>query len=381
MNTQTVFLEPLDVLILRGNKLFGDAGSYGESLVPPWPSVAAGALRSHLLAHDGTDLAAFARGEVPHPTLGTPSTPGAFTVTGFHQARRKDDRIEPLMPPPADLVITEVGANRELQVQRLHPQPLASGLASSYPLPQHPVLAQSERSKPTGGVWLTAQGWQHYLRGETIPASALLSSSALWKIDSRIGVGLDTDRRAAADGRLFASEAVALYNGVGFLAAVRGAQMPDGVLRFGGDGRVAAVREVEAVLPEPDYTAIAAAGRVRLLLTTPGLFAHGWLPTGAQTETRREDGAIRFDLQGVTGWIVCAAVPRFETVSGWNLALRLPRPAQRVAPTGSVWWLQLDPGTSAEALRKLAEAGLWSSPCEDAERRAQGFNRIAFALY
>lgn len=38
------FLEPLDVLFLRGNKLFGDPGSYGASLVPPWPSVAAGAL-------------------------------------------------------------------------------------------------------------------------------------------------------------------------------------------------------------------------------------------------------------------------------------------------------------------------------------------------
>ena len=34
---KSVFIEPLDVLVLRGNKLFGDPGSYGESLVPPWP--------------------------------------------------------------------------------------------------------------------------------------------------------------------------------------------------------------------------------------------------------------------------------------------------------------------------------------------------------
>ena len=43
--TEHRFLEPLDVLFLRANKLFGDPGSYGESLVPPWPSAAAGALR------------------------------------------------------------------------------------------------------------------------------------------------------------------------------------------------------------------------------------------------------------------------------------------------------------------------------------------------
>ncbi len=37
MSTQTTFIEPLDVLFLRGNKLFGDPGSHGESLIPPWP--------------------------------------------------------------------------------------------------------------------------------------------------------------------------------------------------------------------------------------------------------------------------------------------------------------------------------------------------------
>jgi len=285
------------------------------------------------------------------------------------------------MAPPADLVITEDEANHTLHVERLHPQSLASGLASSYLLPQHPVLAQSERSKPTGDVWLTASAWQAYLRGQTIPASGLVRSSQLWKIESRIGVGLDTDRRAAADGRLFTAEAVALHNGVGFLATVCGAQVPDGVLRLGGDGRAAAVRAAKALLPEPDYAAIADAGCARLLLTTPGLFAHGWLPTGAQPKTRREDGAVRFELADVAGWIVCAAVPRCEVVSGWNLAQRQPRPAQRIAPTGSVWWLHLDPGTSADALRKFAEAGLWSSSCEDAERRAQGFNRCTFAHY
>ena len=48
------FIEPLDVLFLRGNQLFGEPGSYGEALMPPWPSVAAGALRTRILADDGT---------------------------------------------------------------------------------------------------------------------------------------------------------------------------------------------------------------------------------------------------------------------------------------------------------------------------------------
>jgi CRISPR-associated protein Cmr3 len=104
MNTR--FLQPLDVLFLRGNKLFGDPGSYGEALIPPWPSVVAGALRSRMLADAGVDLAAFARGEITHSALGTPNAPCAFAVTAFHLAHKTQaGQIEPLFAPPADLVL------------------------------------------------------------------------------------------------------------------------------------------------------------------------------------------------------------------------------------------------------------------------------------
>jgi CRISPR-associated protein Cmr3 len=44
-----VGFEPLDVLMPRGNRLFG-GGVHGESLMPPWPSVFSGALASRALA-------------------------------------------------------------------------------------------------------------------------------------------------------------------------------------------------------------------------------------------------------------------------------------------------------------------------------------------
>ncbi|MBO7410610.1 MAG: hypothetical protein J6T92_01675, partial [Ottowia sp.] len=75
-----LFLEPLDALLLRGNQLFGDAGSYGQSLMPPWPSVAAGAIRSRILVDAGIPLGEFATGQRPHPALGTPEKPGTFTL-------------------------------------------------------------------------------------------------------------------------------------------------------------------------------------------------------------------------------------------------------------------------------------------------------------
>ena len=91
-------------------------------------------------------------------------------------------------------------------------------------------------------------------------------------------------------------------------------------------------------------------------------------------------GEGRFALAGVRGKLVCAAVPRAETISGWDLPTQQPKPARRVAPAGSVYWLdELD--TTPEALGKLVGTGLWAEPGEDATRRAEGFNRIALAAY
>jgi len=102
--TEYRFIEPLDVLYLRGNKLFGDAGSYGEALIPPWPSLAAGAFRSRMLADHGTDLTAFAqaRDRLPelsdalHACLGTPQKPGNFRVSLFTLACRENGQVSSL---------------------------------------------------------------------------------------------------------------------------------------------------------------------------------------------------------------------------------------------------------------------------------------------
>jgi CRISPR-associated protein Cmr3 len=78
--------------------------------------------------------------------------------------------------------------------------------------------------------------------------------------------------------------------------------------------------------------------------------------------------------------LACAAVPRAEIVSGWDLAQRQPKPAQRVAPAGSVYWLdELD--ATPQALGKLAEQGLWAAADENPQRRAEGFNRFSFAAW
>jgi CRISPR-associated protein Cmr3 len=386
---QMLFIEPLDVLVLRGNKLFGDPGSFGESLVPPWPSVAAGAIRSALLAHKGVDLPQFAAGQVPDPELGTPANPGPFRIMQFRLACRfADGRVEPLYAPPADLVISRKDADT-LECVRMRPQELSNGVQSSAATLWHAVLPERERTKPESGYWLTHGGWHAYLQGGEIdPSAMLVKTGDLWGYDARVGVGLDAATRSAAEGKLFTVQAVAMrkrHHGkaqdydVGFLAEIEGATLPQALmLRFGGDGRAARASLVSASVGTPNVVdQILQNRRCRLILTSPGIFPDGWLPTGCVCDG---DGSLRFDLHGVRGRLVCAAVPRAEVVSGWDVAKWQPKPAQRVAPTGSVYWLdQLE--ATAEALRALVERGFWSAPCEDAARRAEGFNQATIAVW
>ncbi|MEO5343978.1 MAG: type III-B CRISPR module-associated protein Cmr3 [Gammaproteobacteria bacterium SHHR-1] len=393
MNRQQAhFIQPHDVLFLRGNKLFGDPGSYGESLVPPWPSVMAGAIRSHILAQDGSDLKLFAQGRQAHPQLGTPQQPGSFMLAAFHLARSlADGQIEALMATPADLLISAGQAGKP-QIKPLSPIRLSdvagaglagTGISSSAPLAHAPVLAQNKRSKPLSGYWLAESGWRRYLAGQLPQAEDLIHSSALWALDARVGVGLDSEQHRAEDGKLFSMQAIAFCEGVGFLVQVSGAEVPAGAIRLGGDGRAASLQPLEQGLPEADYAAIAQSGRCRLLLTMPGLFSGGWLPTGFSYFPPGEgtqEKEVRFDLCGVKGRLVCAAVPRAEVISGWDLANWQPKAAQRAAPSGCVYWLD-ELQATPEQLRKLAKQGFWPEQGYDAQRRAEGFNRLALAIW
>ncbi len=371
MPTAYCFAEPLDVLFLRGNALFGAAGSYGASMVLPWPSVLAGALRSLMLVNDGFDPADFAHGNRPHPNLGTPSKPGPFTLVGQHLARRRpDNSIESLHPMPADLVLSQ----GQQQPLRMHPQAPAAGLQSSSQTAYWPLLAQAKRTKADGDRWLTQAGWANYLNGQDPLPEQTVATKDLWAMETRTGIGLDPATRSAAESKLFSAVALSLQRSVGYLAAVRGAEPPaGGMLRLGGDGRGAALHLTHHVPPQPPWDALVSAGRCRIVLTTPGLFARGWLPPGV-------DAQMRLSLHGVSGRLVCAAVPRADVISGWDLALRQPKPAERAAPVGSVYWFDQLEATTAQ-LYKLAELGLWDEANQNPARRAEGFNRFSFAAY
>lgn len=376
------FIRPLDVVFLRGNRLFGESGADGPAQMPPWPSVFAGALRSWVLTLAGVDPVRYGRGDVTLPpeleeALGTPRQPGRFAVMAVTLAQTSaQGGIEPIHPLPADLAVFADGD--ALVPHRLRPTPPPIGLSSSLELPQMPILRRATPAKPLSGYWLSIRGWQRYLRGELPLAEDLVHERALWTLEPRLGIGLDGGRRSAAVGQLYTSDAVSFSRGIGFLVAVAGIApelLPQsGVLRLGGDARGAEVRAVDDVAsPAPDLEAIDRERRFRLVLTSPGIFPGGWRLPGTDAEGY-------WCFPGGRARLVAAAVPRRQTVSGWDLARRRPKPAHRVAPAGSVYWFE-DLEGDVDALGKLAESGLWALEKDNdiPDRRAEGFNRFAIA--
>jgi len=379
-------LRPLDVLYLRGNRLFGGPGDHGEALMPPWPSMAAGALRSRMLVDGGViDLAAFAGGVAPAgklgPVLGTPVAPGTFRVADLTLGRAgKGGTVEPFRPLPADLVALPDGAGGVAAVRYLTPAAagdLPDGVATSFPLARLPLLRAEAQKKPVTGRWLGAKGWNAYLAGKVVEPGDL-AADALWQTDPRLGIALDAVARTAGDGQIYTTDTVALADGIAFVVAVAGAEgsLPtDGLVRLGGDGRAAEVATCTVQPSEPPWERIEKEGRFRIILTTAGIFPDGWRLPGMG-----EDGAWR-GPDGVTARVVAAAVPRHEVISGWDLAEGVPKQAQRVVPVGAVYWLaELEGG--ADGLRRLFNEGLWpliDSP--DEQRRAEGFNNVVVAAW
>lgn len=376
------FIEPLDVLYLRGNRLFGEPGDHASALMPPWPSVFAGALRSRMLADAGLAPATFKAGEAGGPLrdiLGTPAEPGAFTVTDATLAVRGGDAFEALRPLPSDVRVVQ-GEDGALAVHCLQPAAVDAGLQSSAATPLLALWRSPAPAKAASGYFLNTDGWQAYRRGDPLSGERhLRHADTLWRAESRLGIGLDSARGSVAAGLLYTSDVVALAEGVGFAVAVDGASghLPErGLLRLGGDGRGAAVAALAPrAEPEVDWAAIAASGRFRLVLTSPGLFPAGWRPPGV-------DESLRWHFPGGSARLCAASVARAQVVSGWDLAEARPKPAQRCVPTGSVYWFDEFDG-DPQSLGKLSATGLWglSRDNDDPARRAEGFNRFTIAHF
>ncbi len=131
---------------------------------------------------------------------------------------------------------------------------------------------------------------------------------------------------------------------------------------LGGERRVARWQKSNTSLPScPDgiREQIVKDKACRLVLLTPAIFEQGYLPRWALKQG------------GVQAEVIAAAVPRYQTVSGWDYQKGKPKANRRLAPAGSVYFLKLD--GDEDALRAFVKA-VWMQNVSDGEQdRRNGF--------
>jgi CRISPR-associated protein Cmr3 len=98
----------------------------------------------------------------------------------------------------------------------------------------------------------------------------------------------------------------------------------------------------------------------RLILLTPAYFQQGYLPDVTQ-----------WAANGVTPELHAALVGRPQVVSGWDIEKNCPKPTQRLAPAGSVFFLKLT--GEPENIRAWVAHTWMKCLNEDKQRSNDGF--------
>ncbi len=322
MTTMNLFLSPVDVWLFRDGRPF-DAGDdhYARSLFPPYPSVIQGAIRSYHLAVKGidpSDKQAIAQ------VVGTGNTFGNLRLRGPFIVRRwPDGQITRYFPIPADAVPygernVQVAQLRSISEDRVMTS--VDELLSLLLFPHDVEPLKSDR-----GSWLIEQQLYDYLDGQPVEP---LHAHDLFLLEHRYGVGIETHTRTAREGLLYAAEFIRPQEGVGLYVEVTGYDgwPPRGVVRFGGESRVARFEQVERITwpvpPDP------LPQRFKLYFASPAYFAKGWQP----------DDWNKFFYGTVK--LKAVALKHYEIRGGFDLATGEQKPARRFVPAGSVYYFE-----------------------------------------
>jgi CRISPR-associated protein Cmr3 len=237
-------------------------------------------------------------------------------------------------------------------------------------------LPPAPRTKPAQGPafwpWSALLEWLADPRDE-IPFSAVGGVDPFPR-ELRTHVTIDPETGTAEDGALYATEGLRLTTSTlqprlvasaadanrsidrfALLGAWSGpSQLSRSVVTLGGERQMAFLEPLAADalrgLEPPGWLASIRPGtRARVILLTPAIFG---------------DGAVPFELAGAR--VVAAKVDRPEVVSGWDFETNRPKPTRRMAPAGSVYWVDVPNDSWAR--------NLWlSSVSHDEQDRRDGF--------
>lgn len=347
--------EALDSWFFRESRPHNTVGGTELScLFPPPARTAAGAIRTLMGEHAGVDWSAYSSGDgTAHRLPGLDLIEEMGDAQGFGKLRltgpyllRAGERLYPL----PQLVASDGSTLHRL---RPGPRPVPCDLGLVR-LPQAPEA--KSRLRAVSGGWVTGDDLCRILEGG-LPRR-VYEEEELRREEPRLGIGRDIQLRTAEEALLYQTRHVRPTEGTSVAVEVDGVASallpPRGLLRFGGEGRMASV-EVDgggADPPRPQAVPTDASG-LFLTLLTPADLDGTWLPPGF-SESSDDAGTTtwRGSLVGVELTLVACVAERPIREGGWDLASGNPRAVRSLVPAGATWFFRVA-GRVAEAAERL----------------------------
>jgi len=117
--------------------------------------------------------------------------------------------------------------------------------------------------------------------------------------------------------------------------------------------------------------------RIRMILATPGIFSHGWLPGWLKDKGDVIEGSPP-SAPDITLRLVSACVDRWKPLSGWSMETKGPKPVRRIVPEGSVYFFErVNNGDTSDIGNKL-----WlKSVCDNKQDRQDGFGLALWGIW
>lgn len=381
MNIYT--FEARDTVLFRDARPFtGSDGAY--SMDAPWPSTVAGMFRTRLgQSEDGKfDITRI-------PELLNTSVIGPWLV----ELDSDGNIFEIYVPAPHDSVFfsdsggdasiysPELARYRHYQLTPteapIHLSDLyeGDGAENLRPLSFAKQAFGQVKGKPASGPrwwsWTSMSKWlaepDGFISSTSYLTYADLRALGAEELESeeRVHVAIDADTLTASEGMLFVTSMRRMTQSVELGAPIRRFAFAGGVetpltlhesgefVALGGERRLSTMRSANGyALPEP---VTITSKMVRVILVTPALFQDGWRPS-KQTIGDAE--------------LVGAAVQRWQSVSGWDFQRNQPKAARRVAPAGSVYWLEFK---STEAAQEWANKYHFKTISDASQDALDGF--------
>lgn len=383
-----IFIEPFDVLLFRDGRPFSAGeGHRARSLFPPTPNTVQGVIRSKVLADRCGRYAQYKQGcsncpdqetcsipdEIGRPAQDGQGNYGAIDLKGAiiacHEPStgNKTARLTPYYPVPADVVQVKDKQNPQAESKLVSLLPLDHTLPGHTDLTTHLLPLWNPESQPVEtaiGYW-THQDLERYLLGEQ--PEHLTKSDDLFQKESRFGIEVDNRVQSVKEGRLYQTEFVRCHNHVGLYVEIEGIKSlspePDpeiGLIAIGGENRAASYKKVSRInwteFSTKFTSALQQAAGFKLYLATPTIFEQGWLPQWIDPitlEGQYPESAISIKL-------VAAAIGRYQTIGGWDVAYNRHKPTRRAVAAGSVYYFTTE--ASAEEIIKTFH---WKNLADD----------------